>query len=104
MHERKCQSHEANLVSVHNKLENEFVRSLLPSSTPTWAGAHDGEQDGQWLWTDGTGFEFTNWCSGEPNNYQRNPESCLEINRGSNRCWNDEICTESRHYVCVKNL
>ncbi|XP_067252584.1 ladderlectin-like isoform X2 [Chanodichthys erythropterus] len=104
MHERKCQSLDANLVSLHNKLENEFVRSLLPPSTTSWAGAHDGEQDGQWMWTDGTAFDFKGWCSGEPNNSQRNPENCLEINHTTNRCWNDAVCKESRHYVCAKEM
>ncbi len=26
------------------KMENDFVLSLLPSSTRSWIGAHDGEQ------------------------------------------------------------
>ncbi|CAM4612025.1 unnamed protein product [Leuciscus chuanchicus] len=77
--ERNCQSFGANLASVHDRSENDFLLSLLPSSTRTWVGAHDGEQDGDWLWRDGTVFDYANWCSGEPNN-AGGPENCLEIN------------------------
>ncbi|CAM4554842.1 unnamed protein product [Leuciscus chuanchicus] len=43
--ERNCLSLGGNLASVHNKLENDFLLSLLPSSTRSWVGAHDGVQD-----------------------------------------------------------
>ncbi|KAK9962411.1 hypothetical protein ABG768_007780 [Culter alburnus] len=102
--ERNCQSLGANLASVHNKLENNFLLSLLPTpSTRSWVGAHDGVQDGQWLWSDGTVFGYTNWCSGEPNNHQQ-PENCLEINFSTNRCWNDARCSDSMSFICAKDL
>ncbi|XP_056109197.1 ladderlectin-like [Rhinichthys klamathensis goyatoka] len=96
---RNCQSLGANLASVRNKLENKFLLSLLPSpSTRTWIGAHDAVQEGQWLWSDGTVFLYTNWWTGEPNNagvpdnYQ-GAEDCLEINFSSDRSWNDFPCS-----------
>ncbi|XP_051718654.1 galactose-specific lectin nattectin-like isoform X2 [Ctenopharyngodon idella] len=101
--ERNCQSLGANLASVRNKLENNFLLSLLPTSvTRSWVGAHDGVQEGQWFWSDGTPFLYTNWCSGEPNNQR--PENCLEINWTSNRCWNDAPCSILKSYLCVKDL
>uniref|UniRef100_A0A673G335 C-type lectin domain-containing protein n=1 Tax=Sinocyclocheilus rhinocerous TaxID=307959 RepID=A0A673G335_9TELE len=42
--ERTCQTYDANLASVHNKLENDLLLSLVPSSTRFWVGAQDGEQ------------------------------------------------------------
>ncbi|KAK9969446.1 hypothetical protein ABG768_027622 [Culter alburnus] len=102
--ERNCQSLDAHLASVHNKLENEFLLSLLPSSNAhSWLGAHDGEVEGQWVWSDGTGIDYTNWCSGEPNN--AGVENCLEINWTSNRCWNDLPCSyPGISYICVTDL
>ncbi|ROI68664.1 Ladderlectin [Anabarilius grahami] len=76
---RNCQSLGANLASVHSKLENDFLLSLVASSTLSWVGAHDGEQEGQWLWSDGTAYDYTNWCTSEPNNVS-GAENCLEIN------------------------
>ncbi|XP_067220622.1 ladderlectin-like isoform X2 [Chanodichthys erythropterus] len=60
-------------------------------------------EDGQWLWSDGTAYDYTKWCSGEPNNHHR-PENCLEINNSHNRCWNDVPCSYSKNYVCVMDL
>ncbi|CAM4660620.1 unnamed protein product [Leuciscus chuanchicus] len=102
--ERNCQSLGANLASVRNKLENDFLLSLLPSpSTHSWIGAHDAIQDGHWLWSDGTVFLYTNWCAGEPNNAGV-PENCLEINLYSRRCWNDTPCSNSMSHICAKDL
>ncbi|KAG1949139.1 ladderlectin-like [Pimephales promelas] len=102
--ERNCQSLGANLASVSNKLENKFLLRLLPSpSTRTWIGAHDAVQDGHWLWSDGSVFSFTNWCSGEPNNAGV-PEDCLEINFTADRCWNDVPCSISLSYICVLDM
>ncbi|ROL46152.1 Ladderlectin [Anabarilius grahami] len=76
--ERNCQGLGANLASVHNKPENEFLLGLLPSSsTRAWIGAHDGEQEGQWMWSDGTVNDFTNWCAAEPNGSGN--ENCVDI-------------------------
>uniref|UniRef100_A0A672SU64 C-type lectin domain-containing protein n=1 Tax=Sinocyclocheilus grahami TaxID=75366 RepID=A0A672SU64_SINGR len=42
---KNCLGLDANLASVHNKLENDLLLSLLPSSsTLCWLGVHDGEQ------------------------------------------------------------
>ncbi|KAK7156661.1 hypothetical protein R3I94_006641 [Phoxinus phoxinus] len=102
--ERNCQSHGANLASVHNKLENDFLLSRLPSSsTRSWVGAHDGVQEGEWLWSDGTKFFYTNWCPGEPSN-SHGSENCLEINWTYSHCWNNAPCSNSKSYVCVKDL
>ncbi|XP_067222098.1 galactose-specific lectin nattectin-like [Chanodichthys erythropterus] len=101
--ERNCQSLGANLASVRNKMEKNFLLSLLPSSdTRSWVGAHDAVQEGQWLWSDGTAFLYTNWCPGEPNNSQT--ENCLEINIFTNRCWNDLACSRTLSSLCVKDL
>ncbi|XP_077081601.1 galactose-specific lectin nattectin-like [Siphateles boraxobius] len=102
--ERNCQSLGANLASVSNKPVNDFLRSLLPSpSTRAWIGGHDAVEEGEWLWSDGTVFSYTNWCSWQPDNY-KGAEHCLEINFSSNRCWNDECCSTSLSYICVKDL
>ncbi|XP_048036113.1 galactose-specific lectin nattectin-like [Megalobrama amblycephala] len=100
--ERNCQSLGANLASVRNKEENNFLLSLLPSSdTRPWVGGHAGVQDGQWLWTDGTAFLFTNWCPGEPNNNLQS-EACLELNFPNGHCWNDAPCPILKSYFCAK--
>ncbi|XP_043104309.1 ladderlectin-like [Puntigrus tetrazona] len=100
--EKSCLSLDANLASVHNKLENDFLLSLVPSSSRCWIGGHDGVQEGQWVWSDGTPYEYTSWCPTEPNNL--GTENCGEINWTSNRCWNDASCATSMPYICAKDL
>ncbi|XP_056109135.1 ladderlectin-like isoform X1 [Rhinichthys klamathensis goyatoka] len=101
--ERNCQSLGANLASVRNKLENKFLLTLLPSpSTHSWIGGHDAVQEGHWMWSDGTVFLYTHWCTRQPDNYRA--ENCLEINLFSKRCWNDTQCSNSFSYICVKDL
>ncbi|XP_042609980.1 galactose-specific lectin nattectin-like, partial [Cyprinus carpio] len=77
--ERNCIEEHANLASVHNELENNFLIGLLPSTTTRcWLGVQDAVEEGQWLWSDGTPYDYSNWCSNEPNNL--NVENCGEIN------------------------
>nr|XP_055046129.1 ladderlectin-like [Misgurnus anguillicaudatus]XP_055046130.1 ladderlectin-like [Misgurnus anguillicaudatus]XP_055046131.1 ladderlectin-like [Misgurnus anguillicaudatus] len=102
--EKNCQSVDANLASVHNIVENNFLLSLLVSAkTRAWIGGHDGEQEGEWLLTDGSQFDFTNWCSSQPDNHG-GTEHCLEINTHDSHCWNDVPCSNTMGYICAKPL
>ncbi|XP_026128711.1 galactose-specific lectin nattectin-like [Carassius auratus] len=99
--EKNCQSLDANLASVHSKIEHDFLLSLLPSSsTHCWFGAHDGEEEGQWLWTDGTTFDYTHWAPGQPDH---DSEDCGDLNYESSG-WNDGTCLTKQGYVCAKYL
>ncbi|XP_026113003.1 galactose-specific lectin nattectin-like [Carassius auratus] len=104
--ERKCQSLDANLASVHSKIEQDFLLSLLPSTTQCWIGTHDAEQEGEWLWTDGTPFDYTYWAPGQPDN--KKTENCGELTYNyygqSYDRWNDVPCLTEQGYVCAKYL
>ncbi|XP_056615804.1 ladderlectin-like [Triplophysa dalaica] len=99
--EKNCQSLDANLVSVRSKAQNEFLLSLVTVNTRVWIGGHDGEMEQQWLWTDGSPFDYTNWCKTEPNN-EKGTEHCLDINWSDNHCWNDVPCTMPMGYICAQ--
>ncbi|XP_073724575.1 ladderlectin-like [Misgurnus anguillicaudatus] len=101
--EKNCQSVNANLASVRSTVENNFLLSLVPADSHAWIAGHDGEIDGQWMWADGSQFDFTDWCSGEPNNLGV-LENCLMINWTNNHCWNDAQCSYETSYVCAKPL
>lgn len=99
--EKNCLGLDANLASVHSKMDQDFLLSMLPSSsTRCWFGAHDGNHEGQWLWTDGTPFDYTNWVTGQPSG---GTENCGEFNFEPNR-WNDLTCSIALVYVCAKDL
>ncbi|XP_065146178.1 galactose-specific lectin nattectin-like [Paramisgurnus dabryanus] len=102
--EKNCRSIGAYLASVHSTEQNNFLLSLLVSAnTAVWIGGHDGEIEGQWLWTDGSQFHFSNWCTKEPSNYG-GKEHCLDLNSQINRCWNDASCYTTMSYICSKPM
>ncbi|XP_073724572.1 ladderlectin isoform X2 [Misgurnus anguillicaudatus] len=102
--EKNCQSVDANLASVRSTIEHNFLLSLIvPPTTSAWVGGHDGEIDGQWLWSDGSQNHFSNWCPGQPDNHGGR-EHCLEINYSNDRCWNDAPCSSTMSYICAKPM
>jgi len=54
-----------------------------------WIGFTDEDEEGQFRWLDGSAAEYTNWNSGEPNNWAGN-EQCTEMNGHGG--WNDGNC------------
>ncbi|KAK6754718.1 hypothetical protein RB195_013604 [Necator americanus] len=62
----------------------------------------------KWTFTDGSPFDYTNWDTGEPNNYD-GKENCLQLLFDQNigreeKRWNDITC-DSRmpHFVCKRS-
>ncbi|KAL4007825.1 hypothetical protein ACER0C_001677 [Sarotherodon galilaeus] len=73
--QRKCESMNANLASVHSLEEYQLLQRVIFDATKaserTWIGGFDGQR-GYWFWIDGTRFQYTNWCKSEPNNHSDN--------------------------------
>ncbi|XP_056104709.1 galactose-specific lectin nattectin-like [Rhinichthys klamathensis goyatoka] len=82
--EKYCQTFGGNLVSVHSRSENDLLLNMVPGATRTWIGGHDAVKEGQWMWTDGSVFDYNYWCTGQPDNYNNYNEIALEINFGMN--------------------
>ncbi|XP_044040050.1 C-type mannose receptor 2-like isoform X5 [Siniperca chuatsi] len=80
--ERNCLVLGGNLASVHNIQEYRAIQNITVRITPdqreAWIGGSDAEENGFWLWSDGTGFYFSNWCPGEPINDRW--QNCLQMN------------------------
>ncbi|XP_041634977.1 ladderlectin-like [Cheilinus undulatus] len=94
--ERHCQAQDGNLASVHSNVEYHFIQGMILKQTQTfpntWLGGSDAEQDGTWLWSDGSHFTYANWCPGEPND-ANGPQSCFRMNVGEkfNVFWKDRF-------------
>ncbi|KAG7491237.1 hypothetical protein MATL_G00000800 [Megalops atlanticus] len=99
--EAHCNFLGGHLASVHNYQEFHFIRSL--SHRTAWIGGTDSYTEGNWRWTDGSGFYYTQWNSGEPNNAYGS-EHCLCINYEGTHGWNDYFCTQSYPFICAKTI
>ena len=96
---RHCVSLGSLLATIHSREENDFVRTLIPNQT--WLGANDIVSDGIWVWEDGVEWgRFTPWLSGEPNGGDN--EQCLLMRDDFAGEWNDESCSNQKHYICKK--
>ncbi|XP_061822472.1 galactose-specific lectin nattectin-like [Nerophis lumbriciformis] len=101
--ERFCNSLGGNLVSIHNQLENEIVRQLIlegaGSNERTWIGLQDTIEDLNFIWTDGTLFDFDDWAPNRPRTND-NGQDCVEINFNGS-FWNDRRCGPNLPFVCA---
>uniref|UniRef100_A0A3Q2Z7Z7 C-type lectin domain-containing protein n=1 Tax=Hippocampus comes TaxID=109280 RepID=A0A3Q2Z7Z7_HIPCM len=81
-----------NLVSIHSALENSFVHELIlaiEDPVDAWIGLHDAiNQDGDFIWTDGTLEDFRAFNGTEPDT----SGDCTQMNE-SDGCWADLACT-----------
>uniref|UniRef100_A0A3Q3EH48 C-type lectin domain-containing protein n=1 Tax=Labrus bergylta TaxID=56723 RepID=A0A3Q3EH48_9LABR len=94
--ERNCQSQGGNLASVHSFDDYHSIQRMIASQTGwqpfTWIGGSDAQLERAWLWSDGSYFNFENWCRGQPDNLHN--QDCLLMNFGENKCWDDNTCSK----------
>ncbi|KAG7491157.1 hypothetical protein MATL_G00000040 [Megalops atlanticus] len=96
--ELHCNRQGGHLASLHSFQEFQFVRSLTHQGA--WIGGTDSYTEGHWQWSDGSGFYYTQWNSGEPNN-ALGKEHCLCINYKGTSGWNDYFCTHRYPFICA---
>uniref|UniRef100_A0AAQ4NVA3 C-type lectin domain-containing protein n=1 Tax=Gasterosteus aculeatus aculeatus TaxID=481459 RepID=A0AAQ4NVA3_GASAC len=97
-----CVSRGANLVSIHNQEEEEFL-ALYSKDTSKWIGLRHNPTEGGYSWSDGTPLSHTNWGHGEPNNHEGR-EECVEMVssvNGSRSWWNDLNCDAHQDWICM---
>ncbi|MBI1205753.1 MAG: hypothetical protein GC191_00535 [Azospirillum sp.] len=73
------------LSTITSASENALVKNLA-SQGDIWLGATDSAAEGSFVWVTGETFSYTNWSSGQPDNF--NNEDYLGMYRNSGK-WND---------------
>jgi len=97
----------AHLASSGSASENDYIANLHDTTSSGyyfWLGGTDSDVEGNWTWTDGTPFDYTNWYSGEGSD--DTGDNCLAINVDNyyRTYWFDLGCFDSHPYICEINL
>ncbi|XP_022595880.1 galactose-specific lectin nattectin-like [Seriola dumerili] len=104
--ETYCISIGGNLASVHSADEHFFLRNMIYRVSGryrlTWIGGFDAVEDGVWMWSDGSKFDYTRWATNEPD-VSNTAQHCVEMNRNKNY-WGDDSCTSRNPFICSKNI
>ena len=108
----ECEKWNATLVKVESSEENDFIKTeLLPSKNRNyWIGLSDSDNEGDWMWTDGTQLDsdgYKNWGDDQPKNNKNNNEDCVVIRiRKSDPDhygkWRDLPCSLDKKFICEK--
>ena len=110
---RECEKTYARLVKVESREENDFIKTLLlPTDKDVnhWIGLSDSDNEGDWMWTDGTHLDssgYNNWGDNLPKNDKNNDRDCVVI--GTKKSdpnhygkWLVRPCSSQRKYICEK--
>ena len=81
----------ADLVSIRCGAQQNALASF-PITSVTWIGGTDAANEGTWVLPDGNAMTYSNWDTGEPNNYGGN-QDCIEFI--SNGMWWDGPCNSN---------
>ncbi|XP_066901462.1 perlucin isoform X2 [Halyomorpha halys] len=105
-----CRYHGMHLASISSQEENdkleETIRDFGYSYEHFWVSGTDLAEEGQFFWmSTGRPITFTNWNTGEPNNFRYEngeEENCLELwdRDGKGLKWNDSACSFETYFVC----
>ncbi|CAC5385747.1 MRC [Mytilus coruscus] len=94
-----CRSIGTDLVSVHNERESSFLNNNF-TLTFMWIGLSNFQNNGKYVWSDGTILNYTDWGPSEPNNVNNN-ENCAQTYY---RMWNDNNCFMSFRFICKMQI
>ena len=93
----ECQTLGADLASSHSDRQNAFLHSLVPNHDNTWLGGTYDHDETNWVWTDGTEFDWSGgWYYGEGGWWG---QDCLALN-GDTYLWYDFYCSHQLWAIC----
>ncbi|XP_022106943.1 C-type mannose receptor 2-like [Acanthaster planci] len=92
-----CRKLGAKMAVPRSDQENDFMASHALGST-VWIACSDRKQEGDWKCEGSGERNYTNWGSGQPDNYDRQ-EDCATM-RSSDKKWNDRRCNTKLLAVC----
>jgi len=97
--QQSCRSWGGQLVSIDSREEDDFLAAQV--QVTFWTGANDRLTEGRMRNGAGQPLEFTNWNSGQPDDFQ-DREDCV-VKRAPTGGWNDLPCNSALAYVCERD-
>ena len=98
-----CISKGGKLATLISRSEIAFVKSTFSSIAGSlWIGYSDINGDGSWEWIDDSASTFTNWKSGEPqdyNIYYSSQFNCAVIDTSTGK-WSNDYCYNYYYGLC----
>jgi hypothetical protein len=96
-----CQKDGADLPSIKSQAVNDYLWEKMGSGQhgDWWFGITDHGHENQWKFVDGEALTWTNWHSGQPDNWENN-EDCAELFSTGNGQWNDVNCEDNNAFFC----
>ena len=104
--ENCCVAWGGHLASIHSDDTNILLNGIRNQDRWTWIGLNDTTDSGDYVWTDGTPFDYENFRWDQPDN--QNGESCFIFYDGS-LSWGDYGCSSTSYgsiltsYICRKS-
>ena len=97
-----CQNLGGELASVTSSEINDLLTTL--TEDPAWLGGYK-DDDGNWNWSDGSTFGYTNWANQQPDNAGWKQDK-IHINWRSSQIgvgfWDDLASTVLLPFICQK--
>jgi hypothetical protein len=90
------------LATIKSQADQDRINALIVGvSEETWIGLTDVKSEGTYVWADGTPMTYSNWYSGQPNNWM-GEENCVRLWKwvGGTFQWGDYFCVEPKNYIC----
>ena len=105
--QQKCEKQDGYLVVISSERERSYLQSQLPPATgQLWIGLNDVDEEGSYIWMDGSPLSYHFWAQGQPHDVDHS-ENCVEMDpNGVNDpgAWRDTYCNSHKGYICEKLL
>ncbi|XP_049809059.1 uncharacterized protein LOC126252230 [Schistocerca nitens] len=112
--QQRCRDLRGHLVSVASAAAQLRLDRLLRAThsedadVAYWIGATDRTLEGDFHWSDGQPFQYSNWFPQQPNDDALAEQNCVEVRRSlaghrdRSFRWNDRSCTVRNAFVCQR--
>ena len=103
-----CVAWGGHLASIHSAGVNMLLNDIRNQDRFTWIGLSDTANEGVYVWTDGTAYDYQNFAANQPDNFGQ--EHCIHFFDQSrvSLSWNDYHCSRNTwgsiltSYICQK--